>query len=142
VAALCYDNFHLAGIDRLDSLGSNDTLGVVMKSCPRCGRNHSGICGIPPGVTLGFGARVGGTTIGAAAPQPQTRKRASPKEAAIKVRSKQRLRSMLEWGEEEKRKVLAMLKVMPPEMVEYDQLLDRLTKLEETLRQIRLRLEG
>ena len=49
---------------------------------------------------------------------------------------------MLEWGEEEKQKVLAMLKVMPSEMVEYDQLLDRLTKLEETLRQIRLTLEG
>jgi len=26
-------------------------------TCPRCNRGHSGICGIPSGVTLRYGAR-------------------------------------------------------------------------------------
>ena len=26
-------------------------------NCPRCGRNHSSLCGIPAGVTKGFGAK-------------------------------------------------------------------------------------
>lgn len=113
--------------------------------CPHCGRGHSGICGIPAGVTLGFGARVGGLGIGSlgtggAAPKQVTKQRASPKEAALRSKGKQHLRGMLEWGEEERQKVLEMLKVIPPEMEEYMQLTERLEKLDLVLKQVRQQL--
>jgi hypothetical protein len=50
------------------------------------------------------------------------------------------LKGLLHWGEAERQKVLDMLKVLPPEMEEYSLLMDRLDKLESTLRQVRLQL--
>lgn len=116
--------------------------------CPRCGRGHSGVvCGIPSiGVRIGIGGvgiggtRVGGLGTGGAAPKQVTKQRASPKEAALKSKAKRHLEGMLAWSEGERQKVLEMLKVIPPEMGEYMQLVERLEKLEQVLKQARLQL--
>lgn len=102
---------------------------MLATKCPRCGRSHSGACGIPPRVS-----------IGGSKPIPRTTLKSSPKEAKLKMIATQRLKDMLEWGEREKQKVLDMLKVLPPDMKEYSDLLERLDKLEKTLKEIKIKL--
>jgi len=102
-----------------------------MKSCERCGRNHSGICIIPPGVTLGFGARIGGTG------------RESTRFSKVKLKmklTKHGLEEMLDWGLEQEQKCENLLRILPPSLPEYDEVLTRLDKLRAVNNQIKRQL--
>jgi hypothetical protein len=101
-----------------------------MKPCPRCGRDHSGICGIPAGVTLGFGARLGG--IASTNKQSQfskTKPRSAKKGVSI-------LKKLLEEAEIQEKNIAHMLTVVPSELPEYDELMDRLGKVEHLIFQL------
>ena len=101
-----------------------------MKICPKCQRTHSGICGIPPGVTLGFGARIGG--IGTVT-QSENIIKGKPKQ---KPKSASFLMEMLKQARGQEKKISDMLKVGPTELPEFDDLLDRLGKIEELICQL------
>jgi len=102
----------------------------VVEPCKRCGRRHSGICGIPAGVTLGFGARVGGIGSSSRSDQPV---RGKPKH---KGKSVNVLKEMLGQARAQEKKLSDMLNVIPIELPEYDDLLDRLGKLEALILQL------
>ena len=104
-----------------------------MNPCPKCDRNHSGVCGIPAGVTRGFGARVGGVGIGGAGPRAAPGERTHPKAAKPNTRI---LEGMLSQAEGHLGKVMEMLKVLPAEMPEFADLLDRETKLSHLIQQV------
>ena len=101
-----------------------------MKPCPRCGRNHSGICGIPAGVTLGFGARVGGVGSSSRSNQPIKGK---PKSIRKGVNV---LKKLLEEARIQEKNVAHMMTVIPPELPEFDDLMDRLGKIERLILQL------
>ena len=101
-----------------------------MKPCSRCNRNHTGICSIPAGITLGFGAKVGG--IGGVR-QNQLSARGKPKPIH---KSAVFLKEMLGKAREQEAKVNEMLKLVGLEMPECDDLLDRLGKLEYLILQL------
>lgn len=103
-----------------------------MSLCPRCHRNHTSLCGIPAGVTLGFGARTGSIRSS----------KESPFSAAGKPKAKKLSTAFLE-SELIKAKgyyqeVLALLKVVPQDMLreEYDMLSDRESKLNYLIKQL------
>ena len=111
-------------------------------SCSRCGRNHSGICGIPGiGVRLGMGVRLG---VGASS-RPIRR---STGEGSFPIKTKSKapsvtkthLEHLLRWGQGEEQKCLEMIKHLPPEMKEYTDLLERLDKLSKIIPQIKIQL--
>lgn len=114
----------------LDILDSYDCVGCEMNQCPHCGRNHTGICGIPAGVTLGFGARVGGAS---ATRRGELSIKGKPK---VKRQSVSALKEMLITARGHEKKITDMLKVIPPELPEYDDLMDRLGKLEALILQL------
>ena len=120
----------LVGTDRLDNMGGHDWMGSEMRQCPRCGRNHSGICGIPPGVTLGFGARVGGVSRTG---QSQFAAKGKPKSARKGVSV---LKKLLEEARIQEKNVAHMMTVIPPELPEFDDLMDRLGKIEKLILQL------
>ena len=101
-----------------------------MNQCPRCGRNHSGICGMPAGIGLGFGARIGGISS------------SSQSNQLIKGRSKQKLKStsflkeMLRQARTHEKKIADMMKIIPVELPEYDDLMDSLGKIEKLILQL------
>lgn len=104
-------------------------------SCPKCGRSHSGsVCGIP-----GIGVRIGIGGIGTARRQStstypiKTKSSLKPK---IKLTGRG-LEEMLTWGMAEERKCLEMIKAMPPEMPEYNTVLETLDKAMAVNEQIR-----
>ena len=97
-----------------------------MAICQRCGRGHSGICGIPPGVTLGFGARIGSSSSRSNQPGKPRQK---PKSANF-------LKGMLQEAKAHEKKLNDMLKVTLVNLPEYDDLLDRLGKLEQLILQL------
>lgn len=103
-----------------------------MSRCPKCGRGHSGVCGIPPGVTLGFGARMGGVSgVGrdtATLVSQGKPKRKSPSTAVLE--------SLLAHAREHQGKVQDMLAVLPAELPEYVELLDRESRLNAIVRQL------
>ena len=113
-----------------------------MGICPRCYRAHSGVCGIP-----GIGVRIGigGTGIGGA----RTSSRQSdvyPLHSEAKAKPKKRkltkhgLEEMLDWGMEQEQKCRGMLKVLPPELPEYQQLLEKLEQVIAVNEQVRRQL--
>lgn len=106
-----------------------------MSACPRCNRTHSGLCGIPAGVTLGFGARISGVGIGGVRQKRLGTKvdHGKPKAARIDTVV---LEEMLAAGRKQYEKVLEMLKLIPSEMLEYTELLDREGKLTHLIKQI------
>ena len=94
-------------------------------TCTKCGRVHTGICGIPPGVTRGFGARgIQGTPLAHHAKEATKRKESGM------------LEGLLRQGQEWHNQVTDMLKALPPEAEEYGQLLDRECKLNEMIKQV------
>ena len=101
-----------------------------MKPCPRCGRNHSGICGIPAGVTLGFGARVGGVGSSSRSNQP-IKGKPKPAKKGVSV-----LKKLLEEARIQEKNVAHMMTVIPPELPEFDDLMDRLGKIEKLILQL------
>ncbi len=102
-----------------------------MKPCKKCGRSHSGVvCGIPAGVTLGFGARVGGIGTSSRSDQPiKGKPRQKPKSVSV-------LNEMLREARAQEKKIADMIKIIPVKMPEYDQLLDTLGKLEAVILQL------
>ena len=98
-----------------------------MKQCPRCQRYHSGLCGIPPGVTLGFGAH-------------NIQKEEQNKGRMMNVRRRTMDRGVLDRLLKEARlkeeDIKDLLKVLPAELPEYDLCLDRLAKLESVIGQL------
>lgn len=101
--------------------------------CPRCDRGHSGVCGIPAGVSLGFGARVGG--IGRNARQGQFSVAGKPKAKRLSTAFLER---GLTEAKEHYQKVLNLLKVVPKDMLkeEYDMLSDSESKLNYLIKQL------
>ena len=88
-----------------------------------CQRSHSGICGIPPGVTLGYGARV----------NEQIEIQGKPKVAKLSTKI---LGEVLVQAKEQYGKVVKLLIVMPNKIPEYSELLDRESKLNSIIKQI------
>ena len=105
-----------------------------MPVCSKCGRGHSGpICGIPPGISVGI--RVGGAGLGGV-----RRTQLGPEVGHSKPRSPRPRTSVLEellaQGRQQYAKVTEMLLVVPAEMPEYADLLDRESKLSHLLKQV------
>lgn len=110
--------------------------------CPRCGRSHSGACGIPGnGVRVGAGTTgvrsVGGRTL-VADSYPISVGSGKPKQKTQLTRHG--LHELLNWGTEQERGIVETLKVLPPDMPEYQQLLEQLDKVIETNRQVRVQI--
>ena len=101
-----------------------------MKTCPRCRRTHGGICGIPAGVTLGFGARVG--SMGSSS-QSASSIKGKPKQ---KPKSARFLKGMLVQARQHEKKIADMMKILPVELPEYDDLMNRLAKVEKLILQL------
>ena len=108
--------------------------------CPRCGRTHSGVCGIP-----GVGVKVGIGGVGIR----RTNSQVNPDGYHIQNLAPQRkkmgstravLEEMLDWGHKEQQKCLDMLKKLPHEMPEYTQLLERHDKLTAIIHQLKVQL--
>ena len=102
-----------------------------MGRCPKCGRNHSGICGIPPGVTLGFGARVGGISGATRQSQFSAKPKPKPVKKGVSV-----LKELLAEARIQEKNVSHMLSIVPSELPEFEQLLDRLSKIEQFILQL------
>ena len=99
-----------------------------MNTCARCGRGHTGICGIPPGVTRGYVARhVLRDTEG------QAIQHGKPGNARLGTSV---LEKLLADGQEQYSKVRAMLKVIPYDLPEFSALLDREGKLDALIKQL------
>ena len=110
--------------------------------CPRCGRPHSGACGIPRnGIRIGAGTTavtaVGGRTL---VPDSYPISVGSVKPTQRTQLTKHGLHELLNWGTEQERKIVEMLKVLPPDIAEYQQLLEHLDKVIETNRQVRVQI--
>lgn len=115
-----------------------------MERCSKCHRAHSGICGIPAGVTLKFGARIGGIGIGSTGTRKSSSNTSSwpahtvPKAKLSKTWLKKRgLEEMLDWGLEQEKKCMGMLKLLPAALPEYDEILGKLAKVQDVIVQIR-----
>jgi len=97
-----------------------------MPICSRCGRAHRGICGIPVGVTPGFGAS---RSQSATTPKVQRYQK-------VRVTHPVVLESLLERAKSWKSKVDKLLKDLPPDSSECEELLDRESKLGELINQL------
>jgi len=106
--------------------------------CNRCGRKHSGICGIPSiGVKIGIGGtgiRRSDTTVPDTYPIDTKNPRRRRK---VNNRS---LEELLAWGKKEEKRCLEMLKVLPTDLTEYDIILGKLDRLMATIRQIEVQI--
>ena len=92
-------------------------------NCSKCGRSHTGICGIPAGVTRGFGARIGGIRKDG---EYRMNVKAGAKSEKV---SSDLLDKLLGMAREHETKLKAMLTALPPVMPEYDELQQRLDKI-------------
>ena len=110
--------------------------------CPRCGRPHSGACGIPGnGVRLGVGMTAV-RAVGSRTPVPDSYPISigSVKPKQRTQLTKRGLHELLNWGMDQERNIVEMLKVLPSEMPEYQQLLEQLDNVIETNRQVRVQI--
>ncbi len=99
--------------------------------CKKCGRRHSGaICGIPAGVTLGFGAKLGSIS------NPQRSEHLIEGKPKQTRRSATVLNRLLKDAQGHLEKVNKMLKTFPADMPEYSDLLDREAKLSALINQL------
>jgi hypothetical protein len=108
--------------------------------CPRCGRTHSGICGIP-----GVGVKIGTGGVGIRRTNSQIDPDAYPIRNVPLRRRKMGatrvvLEEMLDWGHKEQQRCLDMLKKLPHEMPEYTQLLGKYDKLTTVIHQLKVQL--
>lgn len=122
-----------------------------MEYCPRCGRRHTGICGIP-----GYPRVNGIPTVGhrevmlesGSRSSTASRRRGTDFVIHTKERTYQRtyhkmnnsLEKLLNWGKEEERKCLELLKILPPEVEEYQEVMEKLDKLQIAVKQIKVRM--
>jgi len=112
------------------------------KICPRCRRRHTGACGIP-----GIGVMIGAGTAGVRVAGERTMVpdcypiSAKPSKLKQRIRPNRRsLEQLLAWGMEQEQKMVEMLKVLPPDMPTYQQLLERLDRVMEVNRQVRVQI--
>lgn len=100
-------------------------------TCSHCNRHHRGVCGIPAGVTLGYGAhlRGNGDRIMETYKPPSEQRSAST------------LNAVLATAHQRYERVVQMLKIISPELAEYAELLDRESKLANLIRQVGEQLE-
>ena len=94
-----------------------------MRQCVRCGRYHSGLCGIPAGVTKGFGAKVGG--LGAVKVGAAQRNIISGKPMNLTL-----LEKLLSEGLGWEKRIIELLRSLSQEQPEYEELLVRLDKVQ------------
>lgn len=62
------------------------------------------------------------------------------KPAAVKRLGNMTLEKLLAWGQQEEQKCLNLLKVLPPELPEYNEVLEKLGKLQDVLGQVKRQL--
>ena len=103
-----------------------------MARCQKCLRAHSGICGIPAGVTLGFGAR----RIGSASRDTSGEGHPIQGKPSQTRHSTGTLEGMLAQSRIHLAKVLETLKAAPRELPEYGELLDREAALAFLIKQL------
>ena len=96
-----------------------------MKQCSRCGRNHGGVCCIPPFSTM--------RSPGLARGIRETAFELKGKPSAKKSLSRGTLEGLLEWGKREEVKLKEVLKALPYELPEYNEAMTRLDKLQNTI---------
>lgn len=117
-----------------------------MSMCSRCGRPHTGICGIPGGVTRGFGARTGSPgTADSYDPNAVQGKRGRPAAPAQTLAAQTEIASlegMLADGEGHYQKIIELLMVLPQDNEETEALLEKESELVGTLEALRLKLAG
>ena len=106
----------MAGVNHRAHNGSSGNRRLHVDRCIRCKRFHSGICGIPPGVTLGFGARVGN---------------ARQNQIKSKKESVKTLKDMLAQARVQESELTEKLRFAP-----IDSLLDDLSKVESLILQL------
>lgn len=118
-----------------------------MEYCPRCGRMHTGICGIP-----GHPRVNGIPTVGHREVMLESRRVSSTASRRrgnnFVIHTKERtyhkmnnsLEKLLNWGKEEERKCLELLKILPPEAEEYRAVMEKLDKLQIALKQIKVQI--
>lgn len=111
-------------------------------TCSRCGREHSGVCGIPSiGVRIGIGGvGIGGQRAGSRSDAYPLNTSSRPKSKPRRKLSHRTLEDILAWGEANEKMVMAVLKALPFELPEYDAALASLEKLQATLTIIRQQL--
>ncbi len=106
----------------------------MSRPCPRCGRRHSGVCGIP----AKGGAEDGS---GAATNKPVGRARdgysseARSRKTPAKV-SRRTLEKLLAEARRQEKEVLDILKATSPETEEYDKLVGQLDRLHGLISQL------
>ena len=113
-----------------------------MSLCPRCGRGHRGVCGIP---SIGVRIGIGGVGVGGArrtSRQPD----AYSLNADVKPKPRRRrltrhgLEEMLDWGMQQERKCKEMLKLLPHSLPEYEEMLGRLDRIMAVNEQVKKQL--
>ncbi len=87
--------------------------------CPRCQRSHSGVCGITPRVSIG-------------GPMPVRQRTTDIPHATGKGTGL--LENLLTEAQTNKVKVMEMLKLLPPSVAAYAELLDREGKLDSLIK--------
>jgi hypothetical protein len=102
-------------------------------NCNRCGRSHSGPCGIPRHSTMRNPTLKPSSTV---------RSYAINTKETIKVpkQSTKVLEDLLGRGKSEEAKCIELLKVLPPSSPEYLELMEKLDKVQNVLRQINVQL--
>ena len=101
-----------------------------MTACPRCGRNHHGVCGIPRSTK----ARPVTTSKEGALSSPAQRV------AASKTKPFRFLPGILAEGKRQEQEVLAKLRRITPETAEYEELVVQYDRLRRAVEQMRSRL--
>lgn len=104
-------------------------MGMKQDPCPRCGRWHRGICGIPPRVAQARG-------LGASSVFPiATKTRVRARKPTRKV-----LEGLLTKAKSWEATVLKTLQATPPALEEYNMLVDRLEKLQHLIQQVNVQI--
>jgi len=114
--------------------------GMMSKMCPRCGRHHNGVCGIP-----GVGVKIGIGGVGIRRTNSQINPDAYPIQNVPPKRKKMGstravLEEMLYWGFNEQQKCLDVLKKLPYELPEYSRVLEEYDKLTAVIHQLKVQL--
>lgn len=112
----------------------------MSKMCPRCGRHHNGVCGIP-----GVGVKMGIGGVGIRRTNSQINPDAYPIQNVPPKRKKMGstravLEEMLYWGFNEQQKCLDVLKKLPHELPEYTRVLEEYDKLTAVIHQLKVQL--
>ena len=123
-------------LDNLKETGLLLSLGGEMERCPRCLRYHNPpLCSIPPRQTrIQTGLRTGFfTTQDYEIEAPKFRVRVSKPKRSI-------LPGLLDYSLELKSRCEEMLKVLPPELDEYQKLVEKADQLDRLIGQVKVQM--